>query len=259
MDEIIDKNYISIICPIYNSPVIFYEQLLYLSRILKGLDKDVEMIFVDDGSKQSLIDIYNKFIASNKLIFHKNNVYLNKRYFDNFKILETKSKLAWNQPAARNLGAKHARGNYLLFFDIDHIITRGMVEDLFYFHGDMFRWCRRYAILKDGKIYRKKEFLVREGLKPEINLNKKFGVSNIFGIKKEIFDKLGGYDEQFCGRYGGDDTDFMKRFGYSGYRMYTNKQNMHMMYVYPNPRISKKFHDLHRQAGKVKRGNEQKI
>ena len=25
--------------------------------------------------------------------------------------------------------------------------------------------------------------------------------------------RLGGYDTKFCGKYGGDDTDFSKRYG----------------------------------------------
>ncbi len=36
--------------------------------------------------------------------------------------------------------------------------------------------------------------------------------ANSFVIRRELFDQLGGYDERFCGRYGGDDIDFNTRY-----------------------------------------------
>lgn len=40
---------------------------------------------------------------------------------------------------------------------------------------------------------------------PDVHLNS-------FLIRRALFRTLGGYDERFCGQYGGDDVDFQERY-----------------------------------------------
>jgi len=237
------KNYISLVCSVYNSHKVFAEQLHFLSNELKGLGRVVEVIFVDDGSEPPLTNIYN--IHSERIS--------DTLLFKNFKLLYTHSKVIWNQPAGRNLGVKKANGNYLLLFDLDHIMTRDMVIELLNFSDDMMRWPRMYGILNEGKIVTDIDILRENGLKPNVETNKLMGVCNIFAISKAIYDELGGYDEKFCGKYSGDDIDFLKRFGRRGG---TYRRGTAYMYVYPNGRKHPDLHDLHRQHDIEKKPSE---
>lgn len=239
------KNYVSIICSVYNSHKIFQQQMIYLARVLKGLDDKVEVIFIDDGSEPPLTQIYSDCIIETT-----------KHQFNNFKLLYTYSKKPWNQPAGRNLGARYAKGNYLLMFDLDHIISRNAVIELLNFQDDMMKWLRMTAVLINGKLNWDKRKLIHEyGFKPWLK-NVKSGCPNMFGIQKDIFNTLRGYDEKFCGKYGGDDTDFFRRFRKAGGTV-TNGEAL--VYIYPNPRINNDFHNLHRYAKEVGRGNETKV
>ena len=87
----------------------------------------------------------------------------------------------WNQPGARNLGFQESDG-WVICADIDHLVTRENID----------------AILRmkkeKGTIY----YLGREDTI----------AWNLYLIHKDDFEKIGGYDEDFCGHYGYDDTLF---------------------------------------------------
>jgi hypothetical protein len=80
-----------------------------LREISARLPEDVEIIFMDDGSKPPL---------------SCNGVDLK-----NFCIYPTNDFRPWTQPIARNTGAKIAKGEYLLCTDIDFIISRDLALD----------------------------------------------------------------------------------------------------------------------------------
>jgi len=92
--------------------------------------------------------------------------------------------VTWNQPAARNRGFKEAEG-WIACADIDHLITYDNVEDILKLKREK------------GTVY----FLGRED-------NNSW---NVYLIHKDDFDKIGGYDEDFCGHYGYDDIEFLFR------------------------------------------------
>ena len=85
--------FISIITPVYNGGYPFICSLL---AIFKTQYTDWEMIVVDDGSTDNSVAIAQKFGA---------------------KILHTNGRKG--PGAARNLGAKAAKGDYLCFIDAD--------------------------------------------------------------------------------------------------------------------------------------------
>lgn len=94
---------VSVIIPTYNRWSILIKSLTFLKN---QSFKDFEVIIIDDASEQ----------AAPKL---EPSV----RYF------RLKKKIG--SPAARNLGATHARGKYLLFLDDDIILSRKYIEELF--------------------------------------------------------------------------------------------------------------------------------
>ena len=89
--------------------------------------------------------------------------------------------IPWNQPGARNLGFQESDG-WIVCADIDHLVTKGNVKKLL----DLDK--------RKGTIY----YLGREDTDSW----------NIYMIHKDDFEKIGGYDEDFCGHYGYDDTLF---------------------------------------------------
>ena len=98
-------------------------------------------------------------------------------------------KKNWNQPAARNYGASIARGSHLLFTDIDHIL---------YGNFNLLESC---CLQGHYLLFPRKE-------KNNDQYTKIKKHRNTFCIKKEDFKQ---YDEEFCGNYGHDDSEFFYR------------------------------------------------
>lgn len=88
----------------------------------------------------------------------------------------------WNQGGARNLGMSQMKG-WVVMLDMDYHVTEENLKDL--------------KALKKNKncIY----YLGREGEAPSYT---------VYLIHTDGFKKVGGYDEDFCGHYGYEDTEF---------------------------------------------------
>lgn len=219
---------VSIVIAVLESREVLRRQARYF-RLLK-LPQDTEIIILDDGSKPPLeVDVTPEY----------------------FSLIPTNDFRPWSQPCARNYGAELAKGEYLLMTDIDHILSREAIEAVRQFDGDKMMFPRHWAILdKGGRICQKPEVLFQYGLSEE--LYKERGLhgghhANTFAMRKSVFDALGGYDESFCGKYGGDDTNFSRRYGQ---HHYAGNCARHVMgpriFVYPDPRkdVKKVFHSL---------------
>lgn len=99
-------------------------------------------------------------------------------------------KVDWNQSAARNYGAELARGDKIIFTDIDHIMYGNFqkLEDV-----DI---TKSYLVFP--RLYKNKD-----GINERIHTH-----CNTFLIKKDDFIN---YDEDFRGNYGYEDTEFFFR------------------------------------------------
>jgi len=103
---------------------------------------------------------------------------------DGVKVVRVTDDIKWNQPGARNLGF-HISNGWILCADIDHLVTKENMEQL------------EKTELKRGCVY----YLGREDTNSV----------NIYVIHKDDFEKIGGYDEDFCGNYGYDDIHFYNK------------------------------------------------
>ncbi|MHC4292668.1 MAG: glycosyltransferase [Planctomycetota bacterium] len=172
---------LSIVNSILNSQEIIRRQILYYNSL--NLPKDVEVIWVDDGSDPPLD------FSSPKIEF-------------NFQTFQTNDYRIWTQPIARNRGARRAKGLYTIFTDIDHIIPKELIEigrDPWF---DVIRLQRQAAVLdENGKITQDRKVLKSYGL-----LNRYFrrGLrlpphGNSYLIRTELYLKLGGVAEHVAG------------------------------------------------------------
>lgn len=209
---------VSIVIAIYNSHKMVVRQLRHFKKM--NLPKDVEFIFVDDGSDPPL------------------------SYEDcglrNLTILYTKDKRPWTQGIARNIGASHAKGEYLLMTDIDHILTWESIEAVRNFNGDKMCFHRYFALIdRKGNLINDSSPLIKFGMLPKyVERNFHAGVhTNTFAIRKSLFEKMGGYNPKYCEfrfHAGGkvcmsEDRDFALRW----IRM-ENRKEVHPVVVGPN-------------------------
>ncbi len=109
------KPLISVIIPIYNTGD---SVVKLLDKLTKQSYENLEIICVDDGSKDGSFDLVSEFIRQSKL--------KNKNL--NMTILRQKNQGA---AGARNLGLKKASGEYVTFIDSDDEVKKTHIEDLF--------------------------------------------------------------------------------------------------------------------------------
>jgi hypothetical protein len=119
----------------------------------------------------------------------------------NLTLLRVMEDIPWNNPGARNLGMMNAKSDKCFLTDIDHILPEKTL-----YHMVNRPECGR-------NMYR-------------IHLKHPSGSStpkhsNTFLLSRARFMRHFGYDEDFCGNYGFDDTTFVKYQKYNGTRFLT--------------------------------------
>lgn len=139
---------ISIIVPIYNVE-------RYLKKCIDSLInqtyKNIEIILVNDGSKDNSIKICDEYVKSDNRIklFHKENGGL---------------------ADARNYGMKFVTGKYVTFVDSDDIISKNMIEILYN------NLIENNAQISECEFFR---FCNESEISNNINDSKKYTVSNM--------------------------------------------------------------------------------
>jgi predicted glycosyltransferase involved in capsule biosynthesis len=217
---------LSLIVNVLESYETVRRQLLHLERVLTP---DCELILVDDGSAPPLRASCDAVAKSFRFVYHATN-----------------DRRPWTQPRARNIGASLARAPKLLFFDIDHIVTEEVLRLCLEYAGDKMHWVRKPGILdENGRLV------------TDVNVLREYGLTgqepgvhpNSFLIRKELFRRLRGYDERFCGRYGGDDIDFNDRYNRLCVQGLARPPEVKGEgYFYPDPaHVKQMFHSLSRE------------
>lgn len=99
----------SVIIPVYNAEEFLAESI---ESVLSQSLKDIEIICVDDGSKDTSLSILEEY----------------KEKYSNFTVLQQKNQYAG---AARNYGTTVAQGEYLYYFDCDDLLYETALEELY--------------------------------------------------------------------------------------------------------------------------------
>lgn len=186
----------SVIVPVYNRPVEVDE---LLQSLTDQQFKDFEVIVVDDGSSEGCQEVVGKYTGL-----------LDVRYYfkDNSGPGQT-----------RNYAAAKARGEYLIFLDSDVMVPPGYFEaiekeapaDAF---GGPDREHPSFTPTQKAISYSMTSWLTTGGIRGgKKSMDKFYPRSFNMGIRKEIFDRLGGFSAM---RFG-EDIDLSIRIFKAGY------------------------------------------
>jgi glycosyltransferase involved in cell wall biosynthesis len=165
------------------------------------LPKDVEFIFVDDGSDPPLG--YALLITSP---VHPT------------RVIQTGDTRPWTEHKARNIGARYAEENYLLMIDIDYVIPEETLMAAYRFDGDRMHFRRLFGYVdKNGDIGSDPATLREMGLLERwIDRGEVSGHRSQFVMRTDLFWKLGGYnaalDDGKWHRTGGAGERFWRRW-----------------------------------------------
>jgi len=173
------KPKVSIIIPVYNSEKTLK---LCLDAIFRQTYKNFEVIIVDDCSKDNSYNIAKKY--------KKNNC----------KIIKLKKN---SGPAvARNIGARYAKGEFLMFVDSDVALKKNVLSLI------IEKFKKEPGLAAVNGIYAKKP-LIRDSLVEDYRVLQEHYwqkstagyissiMISIAAIKKNIFKEIGGFDERY--------------------------------------------------------------
>jgi len=159
------------IYPYYENPQMLQRQVENWNRYAGELRDNVRVLLIDDGSQKHPAEPIFRHCKIPK------------------KLYRVKEDIPWNQHGARNLGAQRActvPENYWLYMsDMDVILTPEAAFDLFSRELDP----RHYYTFERTYL-------------PDCTVRKTH--CNTFLVKHNVFWATGGYDEDYCGTYGGD-------------------------------------------------------
>lgn len=191
----------SFIIPVYNRPDEMAELLESLTR---QRVKDFEVVVVEDGSQADSRDVVAAYASR-----------LDVRYL---------SKENGGPARARNYGAEHARGEYLLVLDSDVVVPEGYLDavdrelaarpcDAF---GGPDAAHPDFTPLQKAISYSMTSFFTTGGIRGgKKKLDKFYPRSFNMGISSELYRRLGGFN---AGMRFGEDIDFSIRIFKSGAR-----------------------------------------
>jgi len=190
----------SIIVPVYNRPDEVDE---LLDSLTKQKEKDFEVVIVEDGSSVPCKDVCEKY--NGKLDIH----YYNKENS--------------GPGQSRNYGSERAKGDYLLILDSDVVVPEGylaaITDELSREPADAFggpdRAHSSFTPTQKAISYSMTSFFTTGGIRGgKKKLDKFYPRSFNMGIRREVYNKLGGFSKM---RFG-EDIDFSIRIFKAGYK-----------------------------------------
>lgn len=165
---------VTFVYPYYENPAFLARQMHGWSKLPRDLSDMLSVIVVDDGSPKSPAEHVVRQLA----LTHPG------------RLFRIDVDVRWNWLAARNVGAHHAEEGWLLLTDMDHVVPEQTLRDLMYGSHD------------PDVVYRLSRF---ESNGAEIHPH-----PNSWFYTREMFWRIGGYDESASGYYG-TDGDYRRR------------------------------------------------
>lgn len=164
-------NRISLVLPYYDNPGMLAAQCAALQALPIMVKQYLELVVVDDGSPRWPAHSYKIGMP--------------------MQVFRIEEDIRWNQDAARNLGALYATGDWLLLTDMDHMVAPRSWEHLIEHEWEVDR------VMTFGRV-------------SAPNMTAYHPHPNSWLMRREMFERIGGYDERLAGYYG-TDGDFKRR------------------------------------------------
>jgi GT2 family glycosyltransferase len=202
----------SVIIPVYNRK---NEVIRCIDSILKSTYKYLEFVIVDNASTDGTLDLLNKYYHDNK----------------NFKIIGLPKNTG--AVGGRNEGIKYAKGKFLVFVDSDNVVDKNCIKELvntaksderigfvgpkMYYYKDKKRvW---YAGAKINLTTSKTSYIgINQIDTGQFDRIKKVEhIPNLWLVKKEVIDKIGGLDQRYVMTYG--ESDWPMRAKQAGFKI----------------------------------------
>lgn len=180
---VLEMNRFTLIYPYYNSAGMLRKQLEGWNALPNDLKEQLLIILIDDASPVApAIEV----IKNSSIDFP-------------FRFYRVLKDIPWNQHGCRNLGANEAPNGWLFLSDIDHQLPEESIRALVEFplREKQFYTLRRVTAVKKEDGNMKFDLMTDASGKPKPH-------PNTFLVTKKIYWQSGGYDEDYCGTYGGD-------------------------------------------------------
>lgn len=174
----------SVIIPTYNRLNILPKAI---SSVINQVFEQWELIIVDDGSIDNTSEFVDSLNDSRILFIKQNNL---------------------GVTVARNAGSKVASGKYLVFLDSDDQLLPNALEDF----KNAIKLQNSSDVIFAG--YIRRNFANKSDIYSTPKNSYSAPLSGTFTIRKEIFVRLSGYDENI--KFG-ENTEFFHRFNLSGF------------------------------------------
>lgn len=170
---------VTLVVPYYENRAFFGMQINHWKRYPKHWFDHFSVIVVDDGSPtHPAVDVVNTLGPVSFLRLFRIDV-----------------DIRWNWLAARNIGAHHARDGWLILTDMDHSLPPETLERCIWGKHDP----------ANAYFFQREELNIFHPLHGQISPH-----SASFFLTKQMFWKIGGYDEALSGYYG-TDGDWRRR------------------------------------------------
>lgn len=181
-----DKPALSLVMPYYRNPGMLATHYKLMSFWPRALVDSVEVIIVDDGSPEPALDVYRP------------------PGLPRLSIYRVGVDIPWHQHGARNLGAHVSHGDVLLLTDMDHVIPAATLLWVMQGAGGPTSPHPTRAVMFPRRDAPDLKMTVgKDGVTPKPH-------PNTFAMPRNLWDAVGGYDEDFCEFYG-TDSMFRKR------------------------------------------------
>jgi len=186
-----------------------------IESTLNSTYKPIEIIVVDNASSDGTTEE------------------LERRYGDKIKLIKSYRNLYAG--GGRNLGAKNAKGEYLLFVDSDNAIDSDMIKNMLdvevrnrylnigisgpftYYKSEPRRLCwtnNRMSLLTSITLF-EGSGQVDEGQYDKFELIKVHHIPNVFMVSKKIFTEFGGIDKDYVMHY--EESDLAEKIKKRGF------------------------------------------
>lgn len=166
---------LALVMPYYMNPAMLAHQYGAWRAYPEALKAQLQVVIVDDGSPVETAAEVARPEGLPRL--------------EIYRVLEDRP---WHQHGARNLGAHVAAAEWLLLTDMDHVFPADSLE----------AWLARLERHDVAYMFPRLDW---PELKPTLG---RYGEHkphpNTFGIARDTYWAIGGYDEEFCGIYGTD-------------------------------------------------------